>query len=258
MRLAALIVAAAAASAQTPSFVASVKLNPSPEARGLSEFQPGGRFTATAINVMTLIRLAYGVQGYQLAGAPAWFSTKRYDIAAKAEGTPPSRQVFIQTLLKDKFRLAVHNETRELPAFALKLARNDGKPGPQLRKSDFDCAAYNGAPHPPPEPGRVAPCSARINMGALSARSIPVSQLANSLGFFVGRFVVDKTGLTDVYDVDLTWTPDPAVAPDAANNDSAGPSIFTALREQLGLKAVAQKAAVEVLVVDHAEEPAVE
>ncbi|HTA46306.1 MAG TPA: TIGR03435 family protein [Bryobacteraceae bacterium] len=246
----AVLLLTAAGQAQTISYVAAVKENKSADARGFSEYYPGGRFSATAITVQTLLRAAYRIQNYQLAGAPGWFSTRRYDIVAKAEGNPPPQQQFLQALLKNQFKLAVHNETRELPAFALMMAKTDGKAGPQLRESDFDCGSYLASAHPLPEPDKVSPCSGRINMGSLSAKAIPIAQLATSLAAFVGRFVADRTGLTGRFDVALTWTPDEAAA------DGAGPSIFTAIQEQLGLKLVSEKAPVEVLVVDHVEEPA--
>jgi uncharacterized protein (TIGR03435 family) len=237
---------AASASAQSISYVASVKPNNAADPSGLTEYQPGGRFTAIAATVRTLLRLAYRIQDYQLVGAPAWFSSKRFDIAAKVEDNPPpSLQILLQTLLKDRFGLAIHNETRELPTFALVQARSDGKPGPQLVKSAFDCAAYLAAPHPPPEPGRTPNCATRINSGSLSGKSISMTQLATSLAPFVSRFTVDKTGLTGGFDVELTWSSD----------DSAEPGIFTAIQEQLGLKLVSEKGPVNVMVVDRAEEP---
>ena len=96
--------AVASASAQSISYVASVKPNNSADPRGLTEYQPRGRFTAIAVTARTLVRLAYRIQDYQLVGAPAWFSTIRYDIAAKVEDNPtPSLQTFLQTLLKDRF-----------------------------------------------------------------------------------------------------------------------------------------------------------
>lgn len=245
-----ILVLTVAAEAQTISYVASVKPNHSVAPRAFSEYYPGGRFSATAVTVRSLLRTAYRVQDYQIAGAPGWFSTKRYDISAKADGTPPAQQPFLQTLLRDQFQLAVHHETRELPAYALTVAKNDGRLGPQLRKSDFDCDVYLAGTHDLPMPGRVSPCSARINMGVLSAKSIKMSQLAPSLAPLAGRFVEDRTGLAGRFDVELTWTPDAAAA------DAPGPSIFTALQEQLGLKLVSEKAPVEVLVIDHAGQPA--
>ncbi len=245
--------------AQTPttpiSYVASVKPNNSAEPRGFTEYYPGGRLSATAVTVRSLLRTAYRIQDYQLVGAPAWFSTKRYDIAAKVDDNPPPLPVFLRMLLADKFQLAVRNETRELPRFALVLARGDGKLGPQLQKSDFDCEAYAATPHALPEPGRTPTCSTRINMGALSGKAIPLAQLATSLAPFVNRFVFDKTGLPGRYDVELTWMPEQAASPVAVPGDPGPPSIFTALPEQLGLKLVTEKGPVDVLVVDRAEEP---
>jgi uncharacterized protein (TIGR03435 family) len=259
---------ASASSAQSPSgtdqtisYLASVKLNNEVDPRGGSEYSPGGRFTATAITVGQLLRIAFRVQEYQLVGAPAWIGSKRYDIAAKVEDNPaPSQQVLLRALLKDRFKLAVHNETREMPILALMVARSDGKLGPQLIRSDFDCAAYRAGPHAPPEAGRTPNCATRINLGALYGKAIPMSMLATSLTPFVNRFTVDKTGLTGAFDVELTWTPDPSFpnvnnpVADAAP-DSSGPSIFAALQQQLGLKLVSDKSPVAVLVVDHLEEP---
>jgi uncharacterized protein (TIGR03435 family) len=249
---------------ETPpvSYVASIRLNEVADSRTLSEYLPGGRLTATAITVGQLLRMAYKIQPYQLAGAPSWISSTRYDIVAKVEDNPaPSQQALLRALLKDRFNLVVHNETRELPMFALVLARSDGRLGTQLRKSLFDCAAYLAGPHGPPEPGRTPNCATRIGAGSLSGKAIPMTQLAASLSPFVNRFTVDRTGLTGVFDVELTWTPDP-VAPDIPGNTvpdvgptSSGPSIFSALQEQLGLKLAAVKGPVDVLVVDRLEAP---
>ncbi len=254
--LAGILAIAAAARAQTISYVASIKPNNSAGARTLIEYSPGGRLSATAITVRTLIRLAWRLQDYQVAGEPGWFAVKRYDIAAKADGNPaPQQQFLIRALFKDRCGLVVHNEVRQLPGFALAPARNDGQLGPGLHKSDFDCAAYFASSHPLPTPGQTPTCGARINMGSLSAKSIPMTQLVTILAPLVGRFVADKTGLIGGFDVDLTWAPDqPAPRGDVAA-DAPGPSIFTALQEQLGLKLASEKAPVEVLVIDHAEEP---
>ena len=258
-----------ASQAQSPStpqpisYVASVKPNNAVDARTFSEYSAGGRLTATAVTVGYLLRIAYRIQPYQLVGAPPWISTRRYDIAAKIEDNPaPSQQTLLRALLKDRFKLAVHDETREMPVFALVIARSDGRLGPQLNKSSFDCAAYMAGPHAPPDPGRTPNCATRIGLGSLSGKAIPMTQLAASLAPFVSRFTVDKTGLTGGFDVELTWTPDqpsPTSAggamPDAPPN--SGTSIFAALQEQHGLKLISEKGPVAVLVVDHLEEPSV-
>lgn len=254
------LLAASVIEAQSPpiSYVASIKPNTSSDPRGLVEYSPGGRFSATAINVVSLLRTAYTIQGIQLVGAPAWFSTERYDIAAKVDDTPPpTLQIFLRTLLADRFSIAVRNETRELPTFDLVMARSDARLGPGLTKSDFDCDAYAAGPHPPPSPGRAAPpCGERINRGALWGSAVTMTQFATSLTPFVSRFTTDRTGLTGRYDMELTWTPEqlpPATAP--AAGDPTGASIFTAIQEQLGLKLVTAKGPVNVLIVDHAEKP---
>ncbi len=240
------LVAAVVSGAQSISYVASVKPNNSPQPRALMEYSAGGRFTATATTASAVLRIAYRMQDYRIVGAPAWFSSDRYDIAAKADDNPPpSQPALLQALLADRFHLAVHNETREQTTFALVLAKPNAPP--KLTPSDFDCSA----PRPLPDPTRTPNCGTRINQGMLSGRAITIAQLATSLAPFLGRFTIDQTGLTGRFDVELTWTPDATLA----SADSTGPSLFTAIQEQLGLKLVSGKGPVEVLVVDHAERP---
>ena len=244
---------AAVLAAQSPpvSYVASIKPNNSPDSRAFSEFSPGGRFTATAITVRTLIRNAYRIQDGQIAGAPSWFSDRRWDISAKADDNPaPSQQMLLQALLKDRFHLAAHQETRTLPVFMLVLASKDQRLGHQLVASSFDCARYLAGPHALPEPGRTPNCATNIRSGALSGRAITMTQLATALTPFVGRFTIDKTGLNGGFDVELTWAPQQNAPPQDA------PSIFTALEEQLGLKLISDKGPVTALVIDQAQEPA--
>jgi uncharacterized protein (TIGR03435 family) len=249
----------ASAQPQPISYVASVKLNNDANPRSMSEYSSGGRFTANAVMIGSLLRTAYRIQGYQLVGAPGWIGDKRFDISAKSDDSPgPSQQSLLQALLKDRFKLEVHSETREMPVFALVVARSDGKLGRQLTKSSFDCAAYMAGPHPPPEPGKAPNCGTNIGLGVLLGKAIPLSTLATSLAPFAGRFSIDKTGLAGGYDVELKWTPDniPAnLPPGFEPPDPLGPSIFTAVQEQLGLKLVTDRARVPVLVVDRLELP---
>jgi uncharacterized protein (TIGR03435 family) len=235
------------------SYVASVKPNRDPEARTISEYFPGGRLSATAATAMLLVRLAYRTQPYLVIGAPDWVRGKRFDIQAKAEGNPPpSQQDLLQALLKDRFHLTAHRETREMPIFVLVSARKDGKLGTNMVRSSFDCEAYRAGPHPLPEPGRTPPCGMRVGPAALSGKAITLAQLAASLAGLMGRTTVDRTGLADRFDVEMTWTPEGP--PDAASN-STEPPLVMALVEQLGLKLVSEKGPVEVLVVDRIEEP---
>ncbi len=193
----------------------------------------------------------------------------------------------LRALLADRFRLTTHKETRELPIFALTFARNDRTLGPQLRRSATDCAALAaargrrgsggqgaaGGPDGrgvapavpmPLAPGERPSCGMRIGPGTIVAGGNQLSQFASVLSTWVNRIVVDRTGLTGGYDIDLQWTPDqmpfgfggdrPAGAVPAPS-DPNRPSIFTALQEQLGLKLDSQKGPVEVLVIDHVEPP---
>jgi len=274
------IIAQAPAPASNPTFeVASVKPNKGGDQRVMLGLQPGGRFTATNVPLRLLIRNAYRLQDFQVIGGPSWLSSDRFDIVAKAEGDPPQEQVQLMTqaLLGERFKLAVHRETRELPIYSLVLARADGRTGPKLKPSSMDCQALfargrgRDAPPPGPPPGPPASgaamnCGMRMGPGTLLAGGMPLSQLASSLSPLVGRVVQDHTGLSGEFDFDLSWTPEqmpqgppPGVnAPPLPPIDPNGPSIFTALQEQLGLKLDSTKGSVEVLVIDHVEQPTVD
>jgi uncharacterized protein (TIGR03435 family) len=212
--------------------------------------EPGGRLTAT-ITVKTLIERAYGVRSdfHQLVGAPAWVDDAKYDIVAKADEledisklSPDQEDAYIkrqnqrvQSLLADRFQLKFHSEVRQLPVFALVVAKG----GPKLQAAKAGQASGFYAGHP----------------GRLNCAGVSMSELADDLPEDgVSRVVLDKTGLTGRYDFKLRWTPDDTPA-DAAAPDSGEGSIFTALQEQVGLKLEPQKGPVEVLVIDHIERP---
>jgi uncharacterized protein (TIGR03435 family) len=264
-----------------PAFeVASVRVNKSGELGAQIRRQPGGRLNATNFPLRGLIQFAYQVRPFEVEGAPDWAGTTRYDIAAKAASdlplTPPGsvapEMLMMRTLLEDRFKLAAHFETREMPIYELKLAREDGKLGPRLAVSTTDClalmkASQGGAPPPPPSGGpsdRVM-CGMRIGPGRLSAGTFPMSEFANAMGAFVQRTVVDRTGLTGLYDAEMTFAPEALAGPGGtvlapppgAPSDADAPSLFTALQEQLGLKLESTRGPVRVLVVDRVE-PAVD
>jgi uncharacterized protein (TIGR03435 family) len=272
-------------SAPTPAFeVASIKPNNSGDGRVMMQNQPG-RYIATNVTLRLLIRNAYQLQDFQITGGPSWLASDHFDINAKvpdeframappAPGSGPGPlQLMIRSLLAERFKLVVHNETKESPIYALILARSDGKLGPGLKKSNVDCAALfaagrarGGAMPPPPQPGERMQCGMRIGPGNLMGGGALMPQFANTLGMFAGRIVVDRTGLEGAYDVDLTWTPDqmPQRPPGAGDGppqingvavDPNGPSLFTAVQEQLGLKLDSQRGPVEMLVIDRAEKP---
>jgi uncharacterized protein (TIGR03435 family) len=169
----------------------------------------------------------------------------------------------VRTLLADRFKLTVHDEVRDLPVYALVTARSDGRPGPQLRRVEVDCAAlYDDGPRPAtPGPGKDA-CGAFRGLGTsrITGHAVTMLMLANLVvRGSVGRMVLDRTGLSGAFDLDLEWTPErTALSADAspgAPPASEGPSIFTALQEQLGLKLDSRRGPVDVLVIDHVERP---
>jgi len=264
--------------------VASVKPNTSAGTGMMIGIQPGGGFRATGAPLRELIGLAYGIPQPLtsfMVGGPNWIDADHFDIIAKADhdwqastnGPPAEFPPMLQALLADRFKLMVHRDRREMPIYALVVARSDGVLGPQLHKSTTDCAALASAarargtvPAPPPPGGRL-PCGMRMFPGALAGGAASMAQLTNAIGRFVGRTVVDRSGLTGVYDLDLKWTPEnlpqraAGTPPDQPINfngisiDPNGPSIFTAVQEQLGLKLESTKGPVDVLVIDHVEKP---
>jgi bla regulator protein BlaR1 len=244
--------------------VASVKPNVSGAMPVTLQTMPGGRFIATNAPLRTLIREAYALQGSQLSGGPGWLDSDRFDIVAKYEGNPTPLQirVMLRALLAERFRLSVHADTRELPLYALVLARTDGKLGPHLRPTGADCSQ---APEwlgtgPPPVRDAAAPCrSAGPGPGgAMRFRGITLEAFAKFLATPVRRPVIDRTGLSGDFDIELDMTaeigppPPPPGLPDAVDRSSA-PSIFTTLQEQLGLRLDARREPVDVLVIDRVE-----
>jgi uncharacterized protein (TIGR03435 family) len=262
-----------------PTFeVASIKRNTSGDGRVFIRNQ-AGRFVATNVTLKLLIRNAYRLQDFQISGGPSWLSADHFDIVAKVDSgveqtpftpdqsAPSTVQLMIRALLADRFKLVVHTEKKDLPIYALVVARKDGRLGAELHKSEIDCGALAAAPgrssQPPPTPGGLPQCGVRIGIGNMSVNGGTLAQLANSLAMFVGRTVVDKTELTGAFDFNLTWTPDqmpnvqagppPPNAPPPPPADA--PSIYTALQEQLGLKLDSTRGPVEILVIDRADHP---
>jgi uncharacterized protein (TIGR03435 family) len=256
--------------------VASVKPNNSGENFVRFGLQPGGRVTATNAPLREIIRMAFGLQNFQIVDAPDWIGSERFDITAKAEGDiPPGQpgvigpaQLMMQSLLAERFALKARRETREMSRYDLVLARADGRLGPQLKPSTTDCQALfaarrgGGPPPPPPGPGEPILCGFRIGPGRMQGGGFPLSQLAQSLAPFVERVVIDRTGLTGNYELDMTYTPDrmpqgppPPGAPPLPPVDPNGPSLFTALQEQLGLKLESVRGPVDVLVIESVNRP---
>lgn len=264
--------------AQTPppTFdVASVKPDKSGEMGARIMMQPGGRFVATNVNLKFLIRMAYGVQDFQISGGPSWMNSDKWDIEGKSEGGPVGdmrtmteeqrkadidrRKQMIQALLADRFQLKLHRESKEAPIYALVVAKS----GPKLKELPPEEAKPADPKDMPERPDPKRPMmrgGMRMGRGELTGQGIKLSFLADSLSDQVGRKVVDETGLKGDYSFELKWTPDesqgaafkgPGDAPPPP--DANGPSVFTALQEQLGLKLEPRKGSVDLLVIDHAE-----
>jgi len=232
--------------------------------------QPGGRFNTFNTPVRLLITFAYQIQNYQLVGGPDWIGNTRYDIVAKMDGDPPAvrpgtgadhMMLATRTLLTERFKLKVHRETRELDIYALMMAKPDGKPGPALKTASGDCspeafAARRGAP--PPTPGQGPVCGIQGLPGRIRFGGYPLTLFAQTISNQVGRAVVDRTGLAGNWDFEMKYASPPPNGPlppgvELPASDPDAPDLFTAIREQLGLKLEATKGPVEVLVVDSIE-----
>jgi len=250
--------------AQLTFEVASIKPS-DPDAKGSQiRFMPGGGLNMTNVPVRALITFAYDVRDFQVSGGPGWVGTERFDVTARPEHaaaealqdlgemTDDQRKTVreqmgerLRGLMADRFHLVVHKETKEQPIYALVLAKN----GPKLKEVKEVPGARQGM---------------STNRGRSEGFAAPMEMLAQVLSNTMGRPVLDKTGLTGKYDFVLEWTPDvgadaraqgfgdgintPAPAP-------GGPTIFTALQEQLGLRLDSQKGPVENIVIDRVEKP---
>jgi uncharacterized protein (TIGR03435 family) len=211
----------------------------------------GAEVITTNVTVHALINLAYWLHPKQLTGGPAWTETEKFDMAGKpdAPGQPNVDQmkVMIQKLLTDRFQLKFHFEKRELPVYAVRLA----KTGAKITQSQDDPKAIPGWNF-----GRNA--SGMI----MAFRNSPMSQFTAVLQNSTDRPVVDQSGLTGRYDFSLNFTPDAAMAallggppPPAGDNPDAAPDLFAAFQQQLGLKLEPARAPVEVMVIDKVERP---
>jgi uncharacterized protein (TIGR03435 family) len=253
-----------------PSFeVATIKLAAT-NARGtFIEFAPGGRINLTNMTLKGMIGFAWDVQAFQISGGPSWLDSIRYDVTAKPERSPKSGEfpAMVQALLADRFQLAVRHGAKELPIYALILARKDGRLGPGLTESKegsctpFDPSRPPQRPLPGTAPRRICGNSS-VNPSRLAAIGVPIVNLVPMLQMVLGRTVVDRTGLTGNFDVSMEWAPDetqamqwPPDVPRPPQSNAAGPSLFAAIQEQLGLKLESAKGPVEVIVIDRAERP---
>ena len=247
--------------------VASVKPTPSGSGPTFIRILPGGRLEVTNQSLKGMIGFASRKQPFEIVGGPAWADAARYDINAKPESAPKEGELplMVRALLADRFQLTVHQETREMPIYALVLARKDGKLGPNLVESkEGNCTAPEpGRPPAPRAPGEPPPRNCGLmsfGLSRLTAVSVPLADFAGmSLSRTLGRKVIDKTGLNGKFDISLEFAFDQSIQlsrqPDSPAPETSASSIFTAIQDQLGLKLEAQKGPVEVLVIDRAGKP---
>jgi len=258
MKLSLALLCALAAFAQDPETfeVASIKLA-DPLANGTSyQYEPGASLKVDGATLKSLILFAYDLRDFQLTGATGWMNSDRYTIRAKGVTANPAEyknmndaqrkassaliHQRMKALLAERFQLIVHTEKKELPIYALVLAKGGSKLTP------------NNSPDGSPQ-------SMMSNRASLKATRASLASIAQTLASITQRPVHDETALQGYYDLKLEWTPDAApVGPESVERPpdvASGPSLLTALQEQLGLKLEGRKGPVEILVIDRAEHP---
>ena len=208
-------------------------------------------YTGVGISLRQLVQAAYGFYDDKLfSGGPAWIDSDKFDLEAKFNTseiagwnklTFRQRSDMLQPLLAERFHLKVHHETRSFPVYSLVVAKSGSKLQPTRAEASDDlgigvtCRVLQSRP------------------GYVKYQSCMVGSMSDLLRWETGRSVIDRSGLTNHYDFELRWTPDSAST--TAAGDESGPSIFTAIQEQLGLRLEPATAALEILVIDHAELP---
>jgi len=243
MRTATILIFAATAAAvlcaQSPAFeVATVKVNRSGENGASRPDLRNGVLTARNVTMRMILRAAYDLHESRIIG-PDWLDSDRFDLAGKAPAGVPDTEFMpmLQTLLKERFQLAVHRETKEMAVFDMVVAKSG------LKIWQFDPA------RPVPKP----PLPANVTSAMVASNGVfTMPQLATHLTGAAGRPVLDKTGLEGRYGFFLFWTQLSADAADAAGG-SGPPDLFAAVEQQLGLRLQPNREPVEILIVDHAE-----
>jgi uncharacterized protein (TIGR03435 family) len=230
-----------------PAFeVATVKRSPDVVGWAGLQFPGGGRFEASHVTVKAMVAFAYEVRDFYVSGGPGWAGSDTFDIVAKADAsaTPAQMRAMLRTLLAERFKLAVRPETKEATVYQLVVAK-EGVKSSGLQESSRKIGGIRF-----------------LGRGQIEGMGNTLSGLANYLQTLLDQVVVDKTGLTANYDFKLAWSPDesqagkPGAQAGPANGaDPGGPSIFTALQEQLGLKLEATKGPVETMVIERVEKP---
>jgi uncharacterized protein (TIGR03435 family) len=213
--------------------VASIKPSDPKLRKPISIRSSGGRLTITSYNLKMLIRTAYDLEEFRIAGGPSWIDADAYDIVAGSDQSPTEEQrlIMLRKLLKDRFQLKHHRESKVLTVYELGVARK----GFKLKAAEEGAELWW-----------------RYGGGQIESRNMSMPWLAQALTRYIKQTVVDKTELMGGYDFKLEWDESAELASAA---DTLRPSLFTAVQEQLGLKLTAAKGIVEVLVIDHVVRP---
>jgi uncharacterized protein (TIGR03435 family) len=268
--------------------VASVKPAPSTEERRQQAAQsgspqpltfdirtlPGGRFVATHVTLKMLIEYAYDIKGYQIDGGPPWLTTDYFDINAigGVDATPADIRVMLKALLAERFALRADLTTRDAPAHVLTVARADGQLGSRLTRTSSACegliregknetptqASLPRLPSDPPRCGVLSQGS-RGDRLTLSMSGLPLERLVATLSRGLGAPVIDRTGLSGLFDVSLEYlnerrAPDATLRSPTPGNEPP-PPLAVALREQLGLKLDRQTAPLPMVLIEAAQRP---
>ncbi len=232
--------------AQSPAFEAALVKLSAPGEQVRMRREPG-RLAITNFSLRAIVRYAYDVEDIQISGGPPWFNSDRWDIVATCgrEISEAERRRMLQALLNERFQMTIRHEMKELPVYALSVAKGGSKLTPGATGN----------------PERVELNVNGAGFHHMMGQSVTLSTIAKVLTGPVGRIVIDRTGINGSFDYQLEWVPDPAsmpsingARPDGSNLDGA--SIFTAVQEQLGLKLESTKGPVEILVIERAEKAA--
>jgi uncharacterized protein (TIGR03435 family) len=221
--------------------VASVKPSKAdPTSSNSSGIKTGhDRLDASNVTLKRCIMGAYGVGPHQILGGPDWLASDRFEITAKADrliNDDGVMMVMLQGLLAERFKLALHRETRMMPALVLEVGRN----GPKIENAEDGDSKTN--------------TSSGSGGVIIDVRCTGMDSFAKILAREMDLPVVNHTGLKGIFNFKLEWTPERAAGPENGRAMD-GPSIFTAIQEQLGLRLRSEKTPVEILMIDHAERP---
>ncbi len=257
-----LFAAAAILRGQSPAFE-TVSVKPTDSGyHGSSMRDTAGQATYTGMTAAMLIRMAYGIRDFQLIGGPAWINSTRYDVTARVPaGSHPDfpadpmtatekqrdtfreqRTAMVRAMLADRFGLTIHRETRDLPVYILTVAKD----GPKLKDNGGKVSDAS-----------LKPGMMRFNNGIFMGSQVDLGSLVQTLGMISDRSIVDKTALTGKYDMEMKWSPEQGFRAPSESGGALpdGPSLFTAIREQLGLRLDSGKGPVEVVVIDSIQPP---